>query len=114
MPLKLQLPQPVLQLELSTDFSFINGIVLISLDMFTSPSFNYMYGVSLIYVIVFSGFIVSTSDLRGCLTTILIIILRQPLYTIKNDLFRFDVFILLIEEWVRRKLKVKSSVGCIR
>lgn len=34
--------------------------------------------------------------------------------TIKYDLFRFDVFILLIEEWVRRKLKVKSSVGCIR
>jgi len=34
--------------------------------------------------------------------------------TIKYDLFRFDVFILLIEEWVIRKLKVKSSVGCIR
>jgi putative transposase len=34
--------------------------------------------------------------------------------TIKYDSFRFDVFILLIEEWVRRKLKVKSSVGCIR
>ena len=33
---------------------------------------------------------------------------------IKNDLFRFDVFILLIEEWVRHKLKVKSSVRCIR
>ena len=34
--------------------------------------------------------------------------------TIKNDLFRFDVFILLIEEWMRHKLKIKSSVRCIR
>ena len=34
--------------------------------------------------------------------------------TIKYDLFRFDVFILLIEEWVRNKLGVKSSVRCIR
>ena len=34
--------------------------------------------------------------------------------TIKYDLFRFDVFILLIEEWVRHKLGVKSSVRCIR
>ena len=82
-PVELQLPQPVLQLEFSTDFSSINGIVLISPDMFTSTSFNYMYGVSLIYVIVFSGFIVSTSNTRGCLTTILIIILRQPLYILK-------------------------------
>ncbi len=82
-PVELQLPQPVLQLELSTDFSSINGIVLISLDMFTSTSFNYMYGVSPIYVIVFYGFIVSTSNLRGCLTTILKIILRQPLCLLK-------------------------------
>ncbi|MDF1532125.1 MAG: ISH3 family transposase, partial [ANME-2 cluster archaeon] len=33
---------------------------------------------------------------------------------IKEDLFRFDVFILLVEEWVRRKLKAKSAVGCIK
>jgi len=51
--------------------------------MFTSTSFNYMYGVSPIYVIVFSGFILSTSNLRVCLTTILVIILRQPLYLLK-------------------------------
>ena len=82
-PVELQLPQPVLQLESSTDFSSINGIVLISLDMFTSTFFNYMHGVSQIYVIVFSGFIVSTSNPGGCLTTILIIILRQPLYLLK-------------------------------
>ena len=34
--------------------------------------------------------------------------------TINDDLIRFDLFILLIEEWVKHKLKVKSSVGCIR
>jgi putative transposase len=33
---------------------------------------------------------------------------------IKDDLFRFDLFILLIEEWLRNKLKVKSLVRCIR
>ena len=41
-------------------------------------------------------------------------IVKSGPMTIKYDLFRFDVFILLIEEWVRRKLEVKSSVGCIR
>ena len=34
--------------------------------------------------------------------------------TINEDLFRFDVFILLIEEWVRRKLMIRRVVGCIR
>ena len=33
---------------------------------------------------------------------------------IKEDLFRFDAFIFLIEDWVKHKLKVKSSVRCIR
>lgn len=33
---------------------------------------------------------------------------------IKEDLFRFDVFLLLIEEWVRRKLKVRITVECLR
>jgi len=41
-------------------------------------------------------------------------ILKTGPITIKNDLFRFDVFILLIEEWMRHKLKIKSSVRCIR
>ncbi len=34
--------------------------------------------------------------------------------TMEEDLFRFDVFILLIEEWVRRKLMIRRVVGCIR
>ena len=34
--------------------------------------------------------------------------------TIEEDMFRFDVFILLIEEWVRRKLMIRRVVGCIR
>lgn len=33
---------------------------------------------------------------------------------IKEDLFRFDVFLLLIEEWVRRKLKMRIAVECLR
>lgn len=33
---------------------------------------------------------------------------------IKEDLFRFDVFLLLIEEWVRRKLKIRITVECLR
>ncbi len=33
---------------------------------------------------------------------------------IKEDLFRFDVFLLLIEEWVGRKLKIRITVKCLR
>lgn len=33
---------------------------------------------------------------------------------IMEDLFRFDVFLLLIEEWVRRKLKMRIAVECLR
>jgi len=33
---------------------------------------------------------------------------------INEDMFRFDVFLLLIEEWVRRKLKMRITVGCLR
>ena len=33
---------------------------------------------------------------------------------IKEDMFRFDVFLLLIEEWVRRKLKMRITVECLR
>jgi len=33
---------------------------------------------------------------------------------IKEDLFRFDVFLVLIEEWVRRKLKMRVTVECLR
>ena len=34
--------------------------------------------------------------------------------TIEEDMFRFDMFILLIEEWVRRKLMIRRAVRCIR
>ena len=33
---------------------------------------------------------------------------------IEEDLFRFDVFLLLIEGWVRRKLKMRIAVECLR
>ena len=33
---------------------------------------------------------------------------------IMEDLFRFDVFLLLIEEWVRRKLKMRIAVECLK
>ena len=32
--------------------------------------------------------------------------------TIESDSFRFDMFIHFIGEWVRRKLKVRSTVEC--
>jgi len=51
---------------------------------------------------------------RLCLQRRHFSIVKSGPMTIKYDLFRFDVFILLIEEWVRHKLEVKSSVGCIR
>ena len=34
--------------------------------------------------------------------------------TIDCDMFRFDLFIHLIVEWVRRKLKVRLAVECFR
>ena len=34
--------------------------------------------------------------------------------TVEEDMFRFDVFMLLIEEWVRRKLVIRRVVECIR
>ncbi|AKB70029.1 ISH3 family transposase [Methanosarcina mazei] len=33
---------------------------------------------------------------------------------IDEDKFRFEVFILLIEEWIRRKLRVRTTVWCLR
>jgi len=32
---------------------------------------------------------------------------RQPAQVIDEDEFRFDMFVLLIEEWLRRKLRVR-------
>ena len=41
-------------------------------------------------------------------------IVKTGLPTIEEYMFRFDVFILLIEEWVRRKLMIRRAVRCIR
>ena len=41
------------------------------------------------------------------------IIKRGP-QVIDEDKFRFEVFILLIEEWLRRKLRVRTTVWCLR
>lgn len=49
-----------------------------------------------------------------CLQRMHFSIVKPGPMIINDDLFRFDVFILLIEEWVRHKLKVKSLVRCIR
>ncbi len=34
--------------------------------------------------------------------------------TIESDMFRFDMFVHLIVEWVRRKLKARLTVKCFR
>lgn len=31
-----------------------------------------------------------------------------------EDKFGFEVFVLLIEEWLRRKLRVRKEVKCLR
>ncbi|AKB28011.1 hypothetical protein MSSIT_1292 [Methanosarcina siciliae T4/M] len=41
------------------------------------------------------------------------IVKRGP-QVIDEDKFRFEMFILLIEEWLRRKLKVRLVVECLR
>lgn len=41
------------------------------------------------------------------------IVKRGP-QVIDEDKFRFEVFILLIEEWLRRKLRVRTTVECLR
>ena len=41
------------------------------------------------------------------------IVKRGP-QVIDEDKFRFEVFILLIEEWLRRKLRVRTTVWCLR
>jgi putative transposase len=33
---------------------------------------------------------------------------------IDEDMFRFEMFVLLLEEWLRRKLKVRLIVECLR
>jgi len=41
------------------------------------------------------------------------IVNRGP-QVIDEDMFRFEMFILLIEEWLRRKLRVRLMVECLR
>ncbi len=41
------------------------------------------------------------------------IVKRDP-QVIDEDKFRFEMFILLIEEWLRQKLKVRLIVECLR
>jgi putative transposase len=41
------------------------------------------------------------------------IVKRDP-QAIDEDKFRFETFILLIEEWLRRKLRVRLMVECLR
>ena len=41
-------------------------------------------------------------------------IVKRGSQVIDEDKFRFDMFVLLVEEWLRRKLKVKLIVECLR
>ncbi|MCC4771823.1 ISH3 family transposase [Methanosarcina sp. DH2] len=41
------------------------------------------------------------------------IVKRGP-QVIDEDKFRFEVFILIIKEWIRRKLRVRTTVWCLR
>jgi putative transposase len=41
------------------------------------------------------------------------IVKRGP-QVVDEDKFRFDMFILLIEEWLRKKLRVRLMVECLR
>ena len=40
------------------------------------------------------------------------IVKRGPHVSKNEDKFRFDTFIILIDEWLRRKLRVKLMVEC--
>ena len=42
-----------------------------------------------------------------------VIVKRGP-KVIDEDKFRFDMFIILIEEWLRKKLRVRLMVECLR
>jgi putative transposase len=41
-------------------------------------------------------------------------ILKRGPQVVDEDKFRFDMFILLIEEWLRKKLRVRLMVECLR
>jgi hypothetical protein len=38
---------------------------------------------------------------------------QERTQVIDEDKFRFEVFILLIEEWLRQKLRVRTVVKCL-
>jgi putative transposase len=42
-----------------------------------------------------------------------VIVKRGP-KVIDEDKFRFDMFIILIEEWLRKKLRVRLMVECLQ
>jgi len=39
---------------------------------------------------------------------------QERTQVIDEDKFRFEMFILLIEEWLRRKLRIRTAVWCLR
>jgi putative transposase len=41
-------------------------------------------------------------------------IVKRGTQVIDEDKFRFEVFILLIEQWLRQKLRVRTVVSCLR
>ncbi len=41
------------------------------------------------------------------------IVKRGP-HVVDEDKFRFDTFIILIDEWLRKKLRVRLMVECLR
>jgi len=41
-------------------------------------------------------------------------VIKQGPPVVEEDSFRFDMFIILVEEWIRNKLKVRTYVECIR
>ncbi len=41
-------------------------------------------------------------------------IVKQGPQVIDEDRFRFDMFIILVEDWTRKKLKIRSVVDCLR
>jgi putative transposase len=41
-------------------------------------------------------------------------IVKRGSQVIDEDKFRFEVFLLLIEKWLKRKLRVRTTAGCMR
>ncbi|MDD4127456.1 MAG: hypothetical protein PHV39_07200 [Methanomicrobium sp.] len=41
-------------------------------------------------------------------------IINQGPPVVKEDSFRFSMFIILVDEWIRNKLKIRTYVECVR